>query len=77
MDESTQAEWLEQAFSYMRNWDYVPMAAAFNLEDTSTDTGDRVDNYGLMHHDGTPKPAFAASAPAHGCSTPTSRSRRS
>ena len=60
VDESTQAEWLKQALSHMRNWDYVPMAAAFNLEDTSTDTGDRVDNYGLMHNDGTPKPAFAA-----------------
>ena len=59
VDENTQAEWLELAFSYMRNWDYVPMAAAFNLEDTSDDTGDRVENYGLMHNDGTPKPAFA------------------
>ena len=60
VDESTQADWLKQALNYMRNWDYVPMAAAFNIEDTSTDTGDRLDNYGLMHHDGTPKPAFAA-----------------
>ena len=60
VDERTQADWLERAFSYMRNWDYVPMAAAFNLEDTSTDSGERVDNYGLMHHNGTPKLAFAA-----------------
>ncbi len=60
VDPSTQAEWLREAFLYMRTWDYVPVGVSYNLEDTSDDAGDRVENYGLMSHDGTPKPAFAA-----------------
>ena len=60
VDANTQATWLRQAFEHMRNWSYVPVGITFNLEDTSGDTGDRVDNYGLLRVDGAAKPAFAA-----------------
>ncbi len=60
VDPSTQATYLQQAFRQMQSWSYVPVGVTFNLEDTSDDRGDRVDNYGLLRTDGSPKPAFAA-----------------
>jgi len=60
VDASTQADWLEQAYAHMTNWSYVPVGVWFNIEDTSDDTGDRVDNYGLVNTAGAPKPAYAA-----------------
>jgi hypothetical protein len=44
----------------MRSWDYVKALFWFNLQDTSPSIGERIDNYGLLNIDGTPKPAFAA-----------------
>lgn len=64
VDEGVQATYLRQAFSKMRDWRYVPVGITFNLEDTSTDRSDRVDNYGLLASDGTPKPAYRALAGA-------------
>jgi len=60
VDPETQAAWLGLALAHMRTWTYVPVGVAFGLEDTSTDLGDRVENYGLLRVDGSPKPAFAA-----------------
>ena len=56
-----QADYLQQAFRQMQAFSsYVPVGVWFNLQDTGGDPGDRVDNYGLLDFDGSPKPAFAA-----------------
>jgi hypothetical protein len=60
VSESTQAEYLMQAYRHMRSWSYVPVGVWYNLRDRTADTGDRVSNYGLVRHDGSEKPAFAA-----------------
>src|SRR5215210_4166287 len=44
----------------MRSWSYVKVRVWFNLENTSTGLGDRVDNYGLLAYDGSEKPAYGA-----------------
>jgi hypothetical protein len=64
VDPEVQARHLTEAFTQMRSWPYVKAAFWFNLKDTSDDTGDRVENYGLLHTDGQPKPAFQAFAAA-------------
>ena len=61
VDPDVQAAYLQLAFSQMQAFSgYVPVGVWFNLRDTSSDAGDRVDNYGLLSFDGAPKPAFAA-----------------
>ena len=57
---SVQARYLRQAFRTMQAWSYVPVGVTFNLENTSGDRNDRVDNYGLLRLDGSPKPAYQA-----------------
>jgi len=57
---SVQASYLRRAFRKMRDWSYVPVGVTFNLEDTSGDRGERLDNYGLLRRDGSPKPAYRA-----------------
>ena len=60
VDEATQATYLREAYRQMRSWDYVKAGIWFNVKDTSRDLGARIDNYGLLRADGSPKPAFAA-----------------
>ena len=60
VDASVQASYLKQAYGQMQQWSYVPVGVWFNLEDTSADLGDRVDNYGLHTVDGRQKPAATA-----------------
>jgi polysaccharide biosynthesis protein PslG len=58
VDPATQAEYLRLAFGQMQAWSYVPVGVWFNMKDTSSNAGDRVDNYGLLRHDGSEKPAY-------------------
>lgn len=58
--ERAQARYLLQAFDRLRTWDFVQVGVWFNLEDTAGDRSSRVDNYGLLRHDGSEKPAFRA-----------------
>jgi len=61
VDPEVQAAYLQLAFSQMQAFSsYVPVGVWFNLQDTGSDPGDRVDNYGLLSFDGAEKPAFAA-----------------
>jgi len=56
-----QAAYLQLAFRQMQAFSsYVPVGVWFNMQDTGSDVGDRVDNYGLLSLDGAEKPAFAA-----------------
>ena len=60
VDERTQALYTEQALVKIREWPYVPVAIVYELKDESDDRGDRNSNFGLLRHDGTPKPAYDA-----------------
>jgi hypothetical protein len=60
VNESTQADYLRQAFELMRSWSYVQVGVWFNIQDTAGDPSSRVDNYGLLRDNGSEKPAFAA-----------------
>ncbi|MGI8512983.1 MAG: cellulase family glycosylhydrolase [Solirubrobacteraceae bacterium] len=59
VDEATQSRYLKQAFAVMRSWSYVPVGIWFGLEDTGTDSTDRVSNYGLIGTDDGEKRAYA------------------
>jgi polysaccharide biosynthesis protein PslG len=58
--ERRQASYLLKAFDRMRSWNYVQVGVWFNLEDTARDPSSRVDNYGLLRHNGSKKPAYRA-----------------
>ena len=60
IDPQTQATYVDQALNLMRTWDYVKAGFYFKLQDTDDDASDRNTNYGLLRHDGSEKPAFAA-----------------
>jgi hypothetical protein len=60
IDRSAQARYLRRAYALMQEWAYVPVGVWFNLQDTSSDPGDRVHNYGLLTEAGEAKPAFSA-----------------
>ena len=77
VDAQTQANWLEQAYSQMSQWSYVPVGVWFNIKDTSGDAGSRVDNYGLTTTSNTPKPAYAAFRRAAGSLGRPAKVRRS
>jgi hypothetical protein len=58
VDEGTQAAYLDVAFRLVRRWSYVGVVAWYALSDRSADRRDPLANYGLLHADGTPKPAY-------------------
>lgn len=60
VSESRQAEWLEDAYRKMRDWDYVKAGVWFKLQNTRSSSSDQVANYGLLDADGSQKPAFDA-----------------
>jgi hypothetical protein len=64
VSEGTQATHLKLAFEQMRNWSYVKAAYWFNMQDTSDAPDERLENYGLLRIDGSPKPAYNAFAQA-------------
>ncbi len=69
--ESDQARYTEEAFEIMRSWDYVPVGILYELQDTRNEPSDPQSNFGLLRHDGSSKPAFAAlSRAARGLSRP-------
>ena len=60
VSEETQARYTEESLLKVRDWDYVPVAIVFELVDERDAPGDRESNFGLLRHNGTPKPAYAA-----------------
>jgi hypothetical protein len=60
VSEGTQADYLQQAYRQMRQWDYVSVGVWFNAQDTTSDPSDKSRNFGLRRFDGSPKPAFYA-----------------
>jgi hypothetical protein len=59
VDAGTQARFLTEAFTQVRDWPYVDVAIWYALHDTSRDPGDLVGNFGLLRADGSAKPSFA------------------
>ena len=64
VDPPTQARYLEQAFAILddpkQGLGFVTGALAYNLRDTGADPAAPQQNFGLIEHDYTRKPAFAA-----------------
>ena len=55
-----QAQYLRRAYEHLARWSYVKVGVWFKLKDTTSDRGNRNDNFGLLRYDGSEKPAFAA-----------------
>lgn len=60
VSETTQARYLALAYALMQRWSYVDVGIWFKLENSGTDPSDRIQNYGLVREDGSPKPAYSA-----------------
>jgi polysaccharide biosynthesis protein PslG len=60
VDEETQANYVEQALTKVRDWPWVDVALIYELKDYSANRDDRNSNYGLLRYDGTAKPALEA-----------------
>jgi hypothetical protein len=69
VSEAAQATFLSKAYACLANDPYVTQAAWFTLRDTSDQSVDELNHYGLLRTDGSPKPsmsAFRAVAQANG-----------
>jgi hypothetical protein len=64
VSEQQQAEYVADSLRIVRGWDFVAAAVVYNLRNKGTDPTDREDQFGLVHHDFTPKPAYGAFARA-------------
>jgi len=60
VSEAQQAQFLTKAYACLANDPYVTEAAWFTLRDTTTESPDELNHYGLLRTDGSAKPALAA-----------------
>lgn len=60
VSEQNQADGLVQAYSQALCWPWVGPVFLYTLRDSGADRRDREQNFGLLHHDFTPKPAWFA-----------------
>jgi len=60
VEETTQADYLSQALELLQGQPDVDVAVVYELQDVGTDRGAPLDNFGLLRHDRSPKPAFDA-----------------
>jgi polysaccharide biosynthesis protein PslG len=58
--EQLQAEYTEKAFGVLNGFSYVKGATLYQLRDMAVSLSDPEDNFGLLHNDFTPRPAYAA-----------------
>jgi hypothetical protein len=58
--DANQAAYLTKAYSCLANDPYVTEALWFTMRDTTAEPIDELNHYGLLHADGSPKPALAA-----------------
>ena len=64
VSEQQQAEYVADSLRIVRGWDFVAAAVVYNLRNKGSDPTDREHQFGLLHRDFTPKPAYAAFAEA-------------
>ena len=60
VSDANQAAYLSKAYSCLANDPYVTEALWFTMRDTTTESVDELNHYGLVRADGSPKPALAA-----------------
>ncbi|MCW3003785.1 MAG: cellulase family glycosylhydrolase, partial [Conexibacter sp.] len=60
VSEAAQATFLAKAYSCLANDPYVAQAAWFTMRDTTAESVDELNHYGLLHADGSPKPSLSA-----------------
>ena len=58
VSEQQQAQYVDDSFRIARRWDYVKAAILYNLRNKGTNPVDREDQFGILHRDFTPKPAW-------------------
>jgi hypothetical protein len=58
--ESQQAQYVEEAFGLLNALPYVQGATVYQLRDMGVDPSNPEDNFGLLHQDFSPRPAYAA-----------------
>jgi hypothetical protein len=58
--EAQQAAVIEEGYARLADgsWPWLGTLFTYSLRDRSSDLGDRQSNYGLLRHDGSPKPAY-------------------
>ena len=64
VNERQQAEYVADSLRIVRDWPFVRAATIYNLRNKGSDPRDREHQFGMLHQDFTPKPAFAAFARA-------------
>jgi polysaccharide biosynthesis protein PslG len=64
VSEQQQATYVADSLRIVRGWPFVEAAVIYNLRNKGSNPTDREDQFGLLHHDFTPKPAFGAFADA-------------
>jgi polysaccharide biosynthesis protein PslG len=73
VSEQQQADYVADSLRIVRNWDFVAAAVVYNLRNKGSDPTDREHQFGLVHRDFTPKPAYAAFARALAEAPPDTR----
>jgi polysaccharide biosynthesis protein PslG len=60
VSEQQQAQYTKDTLRIARGWPFVKAAVIYNLRNKGSDPRGREDQFGLVHRDFTPKPAYAA-----------------
>ena len=60
VSEAQQAEYVHEYLQGWKDWSFAGPFFYYSLRDLGTDLGDREDNFGLLRHDRSTKPAMAA-----------------
>jgi hypothetical protein len=60
VNEQQQAEYIKDSFRIARRWDFVKAALVYNLRNKGSNPSGREDQFGMVHRDFTPKPAWGA-----------------
>lgn len=60
VNDQQQAEYIKDSFRIARGWDYVKSALVYNLRNKGSNPSGLEDQFGMLHRDFSPKPAWAA-----------------
>ncbi len=66
LDQTTQARYLGESLKMLRRWPYVKVALAHEAHDSTSDSGNWLDNFGLLRENLAARPAYCALARATG-----------
>jgi hypothetical protein len=60
VSEGAQAQFVTDAYAQLKAWSWAGPAFIYSYQDNGTNTADVEQNFGLIHHDWTPKLSYAA-----------------